>query len=186
MSVHTRALGSAGCLVYGDRILGEAARVDVVELVAAHVLVIDPEERVLLMHGPGIGPAGYWVLPGGGVDPGETPLEVAIREVREETGLRLSETEVSGPIGSGLVDFSLGDVTYRQHQHYFAAWVGGLDAVTTCIDDFDPHEDGAERDSRGVLSFNWWSLDQVRSHLTSGDVLAPRDLAEILASHLGR
>ena len=160
---------------------------DVVELVAAHVLVIDPAERVLLMHGAGIGPADYWVLPGGGVEPGETPLEVAIREVREETGLQLTDTEVAGPIGSGQVDFSVGNVDYRQHQHYFAAWVGGLDAVTTCIDDFDPVESGTARERRvGALSFNWWSVDQVRSHLSSGDVLAPPDLAEILASQLGR
>ncbi len=160
---------------------------DVVELVAAHVLVIDPEERVLLVHGSGIGPAaGYWVLPGGGVEPGETPLQVAIREVREETGLQLTETDVTGPIGSGQVAFSFGNVAYRQQQHYFATWVGGLDPLTTGIGGFDPDEVGSEQESRGALSFSWWSLDQVRSHLGSGDVLAPPDIARILASHLGR
>jgi 8-oxo-dGTP diphosphatase len=29
----------------------------------------------------------YWVLPGGGLEPGETPAEGARREMREETGL---------------------------------------------------------------------------------------------------
>jgi 8-oxo-dGTP pyrophosphatase MutT (NUDIX family) len=159
---------------------------DVVELVAAHVLVIDPDERVLLVHGAGMGPMGYWVLPGGGVGPGESPLEVAIREVREETGLQLAETEVTGPIGSGQIDFTFRNIAYRQHQHYFAAWVGGLDAVTTGIDGFDPHESRAHRGDLGALTFNWWSLDQVRSHLGSGDVLAPRHLAQILAAQLGR
>jgi 8-oxo-dGTP pyrophosphatase MutT (NUDIX family) len=157
----------------------------VVELVAAHVLVIDPDERVLLVHGAGPGRTGYWVLPGGGVEPGETPLEVAIREVREETGLQLTETEVAGPIGSGLVDFTIGDVAYRQHQHYFAAWIGGLDPVTTGIQGFDPQA-RADRESGGALTFNWWSLDQVRSHLGGGDLLAPRDLAQIFAAQLGR
>ena len=126
------------------------------------------------------------MLPGGGVEQGESPLEVAIREVREETGLRLTETDVTGPIGTGRVAFSFGNVAYRQQQHYFAAWVSGLDPVTTGIDDFDPDELATERESRGALSFGWWSLDQVRSHLSSGDVLAPPDLEQILASQLGR
>ena len=159
---------------------------NVVELVAAHVLVIDPQERVLLVHGPGVGPAGYWVLPGGGVEPGELPVQVAIRELAQETGLQLTESDVAGPIGSGQVSFSFGDVTYRQQQHYFAAWIGGLDPLTTGIDPFDPRESRSDRDNWGPLSFNWWSLDDVQFHLASGDVLAPRDLDQILAAHLGR
>jgi 8-oxo-dGTP pyrophosphatase MutT (NUDIX family) len=157
--------------------------VDVVDLVAAHVLVIDPQERVLLLHGRGLGPAGYWVLPGGGVEPGETPVQAAIREVWQETGLRLSESDVAGPIESGEVAFSFGNVDYRQQQHYFATWVGGLDPVTTSVGRFDPAE--PDVDSRGLLSFNWWSLDQLRAYQSS-DMLAPPDLAQILQSHLQR
>jgi 8-oxo-dGTP diphosphatase len=33
-------------------------------------------------------PQGHWVLPKGLIDRGEQPLEAALREVREETGLR--------------------------------------------------------------------------------------------------
>ena len=45
-------------------------------------------------------PAGVWALPKGLVDPGESPAETAVREVREETG-----------VGGRLVE-KLGDVKY--------------------------------------------------------------------------
>ena len=37
----------------------------------------------------------YWTFPGGIVDPGETPLEGAIRETREEVGIVLKPADVT-------------------------------------------------------------------------------------------
>jgi predicted NUDIX family NTP pyrophosphohydrolase len=54
----------------------------------------DGETQVLLIK-PG-GPfwrnkdAGAWMIPKGGVEPGEAPAEAALREFEEETGLRLT------------------------------------------------------------------------------------------------
>ncbi len=52
--------------------------------------------------------AGQWALPGGRVDPGETALDAALREVDEELGVRLDTTAVLGwlddyPTRSGYV-----------------------------------------------------------------------------------
>lgn len=52
--------------------------------------------------------AGQWALPGGRLDPGETPVDAVLREVDEEVGLRLDTDAVVGwlddyPTRSGYV-----------------------------------------------------------------------------------
>jgi len=42
---------------------------------------------------------GLWDLPAGAVDPGETPAQAIVREVREETGLIVEPTAVLGVFG---------------------------------------------------------------------------------------
>jgi 8-oxo-dGTP pyrophosphatase MutT (NUDIX family) len=66
---------------------------DLVRLAAA-VVVFDAGGRVLLVrHAYG---KERWSLPGGEVDPGESPAEAAVREAREEAGV---EVELDHLIG---------------------------------------------------------------------------------------
>lgn len=63
--------------------------------VAAYAVVVD-DDRILLAHwNSPTRPA--WTMPGGGLDPGEDPMDAAVREVLEETGFHV---ELDGILGT--------------------------------------------------------------------------------------
>ncbi len=61
---------------------------------AAFAAIFNPAGEILLVRLSY--DQGQWSMPGGGIDPGESPTEAVIREVREETGL---EAEVEALYG---------------------------------------------------------------------------------------
>jgi 8-oxo-dGTP pyrophosphatase MutT (NUDIX family) len=61
----------------------------------AGALIRDAEGRVLLQHRTD----GLWGLPGGAIEPGETPAESIVREVREETGLEVVPERLTAVLG---------------------------------------------------------------------------------------
>src|SRR5689334_16765742 len=78
--------------------------------VAVVLVDSDPTRDASAMVGPPGGPAlllcqraadlrrhaGQWALPGGGVEPGETPLDAALRELDEELAIRLGPESLIG------------------------------------------------------------------------------------------
>jgi 8-oxo-dGTP diphosphatase len=94
----------------------EQKRPEAPRVVCAGAVVHDPAGRLLLVrrgHEPSLG---LWSLPGGRVEPGETPAQAAAREVSEETGLVVR-------VGALLQVVDLPDTDYRVHD--FAAEVVG-------------------------------------------------------------
>jgi 8-oxo-dGTP pyrophosphatase MutT (NUDIX family) len=64
----------------------------------ASALVLREDRRLLLIHHRKLG---VWLYPGGHIDPWETPDEAVVREVHEETGLRV---RLVGPCDPSLAD----------------------------------------------------------------------------------
>ncbi len=143
---------------------------------AARVLLVDAAGRLLLFRGfdPARPERGrWWFTPGGGLDPGETYAEGAIRELAEETGLRVSVAEVGQPVHADVTEFSFGGVWYRQEQQFFLVRVTAHEVDTA---GFSEVERGSVDDHR------WWSADELRG---TRERCYPADLAEVLARALG-
>ena len=66
-------------------------------LVGIDVFIADASGRVLLIRRRD---NGFWALPGGCQDLGETPAEAAVREMKEETGYEVRITHLLGVFSS--------------------------------------------------------------------------------------
>jgi len=136
---------------------------------AARVLLVDDDARVLLQNccDPA-DPAGgsWWNTMGGGIDEGETPEQAAVREVHEETGLRL---DAVGPVvHTRLTEFSFGGAAYRQSEDYFLVRTAAFDAVPTAHSDLE---------LVAVLGTRWWTREDLRS---TRERVYPEELLAVL------
>jgi 8-oxo-dGTP pyrophosphatase MutT (NUDIX family) len=93
-------------------------------LASASVLIFDEQHRLLIVRPHG---SETWVSPGGAVDPGESPVDAAIREAHEETGLHIEVTGVFGVFGGPdfRVSYPNGDVADYIMTSYTARVVSG-------------------------------------------------------------
>lgn len=91
----------------------------------ARVLLIDDRDRILLFSDsdPGLPGRHWWITPGGGIDPDESDVEAAVREVEEETGARLQPSQLLGPALVRRVVHGYTDVVIDQEDVFFACWV---------------------------------------------------------------
>jgi ADP-ribose pyrophosphatase YjhB (NUDIX family) len=142
---------------------------------AARVLLVEATGRVLLFAGtdPARPEHRYWFTPGGGLTDGETAAAGAVRELAEETGLRLSPDELGPPVFQETVEFPFDGVSYRQEQEFFLVRVASWEVDTAGFDEI-------ERGS--ITGYRWWSIDELAG---TTDRYYPTELPAVLSRVLG-
>ena len=148
-------------------------RTHVLHRETARIVLHDGQGRFLLMHtrfDHRVGLPPRWITPGGGIDDGETPLEAAVRELREETGLVIEPTELGDMIDAvdGYWDWPDGTYFHSYVDHFFALRV----------DEFELDRSGwMESEHHDVIDIRWWTLDEIRAE---APFIGPERLIEVL------
>lgn len=130
---------------------------------AARAILRDCEGRVLLIRFV-LPNMTFWATPGGGVEPGETLLQAAHRELREELGIAVT---LEGPVHAATGIFEFEGELIENADTFFAGPYDGNPQLTGSI----------AAESASLQEVRWWTLEEMDK--TTEDIF-PRDLAQAI------
>lgn len=117
---------------------------------SARVFLVDAADRLLLFQAED-----FWFTPGGGIEVGETTEQAAVRELWEETGLRLAPDQL-GPVvaecsGHADLDWMTGTL---HHVFYFCRAPAGFSVDTSGCQPLEASTMSGHR---------WWTADEIEA-----------------------
>ena len=138
---------------------------------SARLLIIEPAGRVLLFRfvfrKGALAGEDYWATPGGGVEEGETFEQAAIRELREETGIRV---ESVGPqVGQREFVLQLSDGEHVVADERFFR-VEAKEATLS-------RDEWTAEEVEVMVAHRWWSRDELSE---TSETVWPENLIEML------
>jgi 8-oxo-dGTP pyrophosphatase MutT (NUDIX family) len=147
--------------------------------VSARVVLLDRTGAVLLFCGsdPALpdgsdGPAPrWWFTVGGAAQRGETLVEAAVRELEEETGLRVDPADMVGPVWqrNAVIDFN-GSVIRSEEMFFIHR-----------TDRFEPSEAGRTGLERAYIhGHRWCDATMISELVAMGETVYPLQLGELL------
>jgi len=141
---------------------------------AARVIVVDEDERVLLVRFDLVRGGHVWATVGGGLEPGEAHEGAARRELREEAGL---EGVDLGPciwtrehVFEDPIDFA------GQRERYYLVRTPAFEPV--------PGHTWEQLNAERVSAVRWWTIDEILAAPESR--FAPRRLGTLLRELVDR
>ena len=144
----------------------------------ARLLLVDPDRRVLLMriafgHDAEPGSAGteeLWVTLGGRIEPGESVLSAAERELREETGI--VDADVGPRVWYGEQVLEINGVPWLLKENFVLA---------RCASSAFTDAGWTTEERQAIVQMRWWSLGELA---TTSKTIKPPTLATMLGELL--
>ncbi|MFD8643271.1 NUDIX hydrolase [Streptomyces zaomyceticus] len=140
----------------------------------ARVVLLDPDDRILLLHGyePDDPGRTWWFTPGGGLEGDESREEAARRELAEETGI--TDIELGPVLWTRYCSFPFDGRRWDQDEWYYLARIRRTEAA--------PRPQAlTELENRSLAGLRWWTSAELSA---ARETVYPTRLAELLRTLL--